>query len=320
VLTRGAARVTIVAAGALVVLTLLGLIFEAAAEAVDARVYPPPGRLVDIGGYRLHLLCLGQGSRTVLLEASHGGTVAHWVRVQESLAQSVPATICAYDRAGAGWSDTGPEPRDASHMASELDRLLTAGGIGRPIVLVAHSFGGLVARVFATEHPRDVRAVVLLEGLPPDFWLRQGLPESTANGAPVPLEGAGVAARLGVLRLTGFPPADVDLPAREYAEARAFQSSARFGDLLAAVERSFRASLAQGRATGSLGDTPLLVLLGGASEANDPLPRQLQEEQVRLSTRGSLGVVDGATHNGLLTSPALAPVTVQLITRFLASL
>jgi len=110
------------------------------------------------------------------------------------------------------------------------------------------------------------------------------------------------------------------LPAREYAEARAFQSSAKFGDLLAVIERSFPASLAQARASGSFGDTPLLVLLGGASEANDPLARTLQDEQVRLSTRGSLGVVDGATHNGLVTNPADAPITVQLITRFLAAL
>ncbi len=129
-----------------------------------------------------------------------------------------------------------------------------------------------------------------------------------------------MAARLGLLRLTGFPAADAHLPAREYAEARAFQSSAKFGDLLAVIERSFPASLAQARASGSFGDTPLLVLLGGASEANDPLARTLQDEQVRLSTRGSLGVVDGATHNGLVTNPADAPITVQLITRFLAAL
>jgi len=162
----------VLVAGTFVVLALLGLVFEAAAEAVDTHIYPPPGRLVDVGGYRLHLLCLGHGSPTLVLEASHGGTVAHWVRAQESLAQSVPVTVCAYDRAGAGWSDSGPEPRDAATWHPNSTGSSPARDIGRPIVLVAHSFGGLVARVYAAEHPRDVPAMVLLEGLPPDFWLR----------------------------------------------------------------------------------------------------------------------------------------------------
>ncbi|HTD76974.1 MAG TPA: alpha/beta hydrolase, partial [Chloroflexota bacterium] len=213
------------AVAVLVALAALGAGYEQLSERSDAVSYPPPGHLVDIGGYRLHLLCVGQGTPTVVLEAAHDGTVAHWVRVQQTVADATQATVCAYDRAGAGWSEPGPDPRDARQMTAELDALLAAADVARPVILVAHSYGGLLARVYAAEHPNDVQGVMLLEGLPPDFWARQGLPESTANGLPLPLEGAGLVARLGLLRLSGFPPADAGLPERQYAEVRALQAT-----------------------------------------------------------------------------------------------
>ena len=176
-----------------------------------------------------------------------------------------------------------------------------------------------MARAYAAEHPRGLQALVLLEGLPPDFWARQGLPESTANGLPLPLAGAGLVARLGLLRLSGFPPADAALPARQYAEVRALQATPKFGDLLAGVERGFKASLAQARAVESLGVVPLLVVLGGASEAIDPVTLELQAEQARLSTRGSVVIVPGATHNGLLTSMDDAATTARLVSDFVTA-
>ena len=311
-------RVTAIV-GVLLALAVLGAGYEHASEMSDTARYPAPGQLVDIGGHRLHLLCVGQGTPTVVLEAAHGGTVAHWVRVQQAVADAAQATVCAYDRAGAGWSDPGPDPRDARHLAAELDALLVAAGLARPLVLVAHSYGGLVARVYAAEHPRDLQGMVLLEGLPPDFWARQGLPESTANGVPLPVEGAGLVARLGLLRLSGFPPADAALPERQYAEVRALQATPKFGDLLAGTERGFKASLAQARGVDSLGVVPLLVVVGGASEASDPVAYELQAEQTRLSTLGTLVVVPEATHNGLLTSIDDAATTARLVSDFVAA-
>jgi hypothetical protein len=125
------------AVAVLVALAALGAGYEQISERSDAVSYPPPGHLVDIGGYRLHLLCVGQGTPTVVLEAAHGGTVAHWVRVQQTVADATQATVCAYDRAGAGWSEPGPDPRDARKMTAELDALLAAADVARPVILVA---------------------------------------------------------------------------------------------------------------------------------------------------------------------------------------
>ena len=133
------------------------------------------------------------------------------------------------------------------------------------------------------------------------------------------MEGAGLVARLGLLRLSGFPPADAALPARQYAEVRALQATPKFGDLLAGVERGFQAALAQARAVDSLGSVPLLVVLGGSSEASDPVAHELQAEQTRLSTRGALVVVPGATHNGLLTSIDHAATTARLVSDFVTA-
>lgn len=103
--------VTITLLVIIAVLLIAGILYQSVATAVDARRYPPPGRLVDVGGHQLHIVCAGQGSPTVILEAAAQAASAHWVWVQPEVAEAT--RVCAYDRAGMGWSDAGPEPRDA---------------------------------------------------------------------------------------------------------------------------------------------------------------------------------------------------------------
>ena len=90
----------------LLVLAIIGAIYQAVATEIDQRTHPHPGKLVDVGDHRLHVNCIGQGSPTVILESANGGMSAHWVRVQQQLAQTT--RVCAYDRAGMGWSESGP--------------------------------------------------------------------------------------------------------------------------------------------------------------------------------------------------------------------
>src|SRR5215216_4457261 len=106
---------------ALLTLAVAGAIYQAIATELAERAYPPPGEMIDVGGYSLHINCLGQGSPTVVLDGGSGEMSAQWVRVQQEVSDTT--RVCAYDRAGMGWSETGPEPRDAKQISGELHTL-----------------------------------------------------------------------------------------------------------------------------------------------------------------------------------------------------
>src|SRR5215210_7284679 len=155
----------------LLALAVIGAIYQAIATEIDQRTYPPPGELVNVGNHSLHINCVGEGGPTVILEAASLGMSAHWVRVQQQVAQTT--RVCAYDRAGMGWSERSPEPRDARQVSSELHTLLEgAGGIEGPYVLVGHSYGGLYARMYAARYSEEVAGVVLVDSSHPEQFTR----------------------------------------------------------------------------------------------------------------------------------------------------
>src|SRR5438067_13079709 len=150
--------------GLLVVLGLTGAIYESVAEAADMRAYPPPGRMIDVGGYRLHINCVGTGSPTVVIEAGWGDSSGAWSSwVQPGVARTT--RVCTYDRAGMGYSEPGPLPRTAERFAEELHALLSNAGESGPYVLVGHSLGGLPVRVFVSTYAANVAGVVLIEAM-----------------------------------------------------------------------------------------------------------------------------------------------------------
>ena len=102
----------------LLVLSLAGAIYETLAESADAKANPPPGQMVDVGGYRLHIHCSGSGSPTVVIESGWGDSSASWGWVQPEVAKTT--RVCTTDRAGMGWSDASPEARNAREYAKEL--------------------------------------------------------------------------------------------------------------------------------------------------------------------------------------------------------
>ena len=140
----------------LVVLSVIGFSYEHRARRREAALFHPPGRLVDIGGYRLHLYCTGTGGPTVVLEHGHSATYLDWFRVQPRLA-TFPR-VCSYDRAGYGWSDPSPKERLPSVMAEELHTLLNAAGEKPPYILVGHSFGAMNAVMFGTSSQPSCRS------------------------------------------------------------------------------------------------------------------------------------------------------------------
>ena len=160
------------------------------------------GRLIDVGGFRLHIHCAGVGAPTIVFDAALGASSISWALVQPAVARVTRA--CAYDRAGFGWSDAGPMPRTAGRIVSELHELLHRASEPPPYVLVGHSFGGLVMRIFAQRYRNETAGVVLVDPAHPEDWVRPAPKEQHQidRGARLCRHGA-VAARLGFARLVG---------------------------------------------------------------------------------------------------------------------
>lgn len=131
------------------------------AQSVEAQNYRAPGELIDVGGYRLHLNCTGKGSPTVLLEGGAGDFSLDWSLVQPKVAANT--RVCSYDRAGYGWSDAGPLPRTMRQIVRELHTALKKARVKGPYVFVGQSYGGLLARVFASQYPKEIAGVVLVD-------------------------------------------------------------------------------------------------------------------------------------------------------------
>jgi len=123
--------------------------------------YMRPQQLVKIGSRSINLYCIGTGSPTIVLDASGGGDILDWRFVQPLLAEH--RRVCSYDRAGFGFSDPAPPPRDAATDATDLHALVEAGALSPPFVLVGYSFSTLSARIYADRYSSDLFGVVLLE-------------------------------------------------------------------------------------------------------------------------------------------------------------
>jgi pimeloyl-ACP methyl ester carboxylesterase len=184
-----------------VLLPLSGFLYQSVGSARYRRKFPPPGRLVDIGGRRWHLVEAGQGSPTVILESGIAASSLNWTALQAEIARFAHA--CAYDRAWLGWSDPAATPRVVSQLVEELHSLLAAASIPPPYILVGHSFGGLLVQSYAAAYPDQVAGLVLIDPLSAAEWagvtgqrlriLRWGI-RLSRRGA--------IVARLGIVRLS----------------------------------------------------------------------------------------------------------------------
>ena len=226
----------------LIALIGLGMIVQAIATESDRRTYTPIGQLYPVEGHQMHMICMGEGSPTVILEAGAGHFSMLWAWVQPDIAQSTRA--CAYDRAGYGWSDPGPEPRDAQQIASELHALLDVVGIEPPYVLVGHSLGGIYARVFNAQYPGEVIGMALIDATHPDNWIRQGESISALQTAATV---SSVLARMGLMRLF-FGGQNFDLPEPNNAALKVDIASAQYWDTQRADAAAMETTTAEGRA------------------------------------------------------------------------
>jgi pimeloyl-ACP methyl ester carboxylesterase len=145
----------------LIVAVLVTRVEQLTAQAPPAG--PAPGQLIAVGGHKMHIRCAGPpgGRPTVILEAGGGGFSSDWSRVQSLLSPDVH--VCAYDRAGSGWSDPGPAPRTMAQEVFELHLLLDAAGVHGPYLLVGQSIGGLLVRLYTAKYSGEVVGMVLVD-------------------------------------------------------------------------------------------------------------------------------------------------------------
>jgi len=303
----------------LLTLALVGTVWQALATRADRRNFPLPGKLVDVGGHRLHIYCVGEGRPTVVLETGALAMSALWGWVQPQVA--VHTRVCSYDRAGLGWSEPGPAPRDALHISSELHTLLKNSGEAPPYVLVGHSFGGLLVRVYTDQYPEDVAGLLLLDSSHPDQVARL----EKVLGKPSFLERAlepslSVPARLGILRFgvrfAGAMDRFDGLPSRAAAEFKAFfvDASHQSGGL--AEMRVWQQTAGQVRAARPIANLPLVVISAEGEmppSVEQQVRFELHRELAGLSSRGTYRVLVGTTHGSLVTNRAHAAQVSEAI-------
>lgn len=295
----------------LVILSLVGPVYESRSEASDIRAYPPPGQLVDVGGYRLHIYCIGAGSPTVVIDAGWGDWSTIWGAVQTQAAQTT--RVCTYDRAGTGWSESGPLPRDAGQFVAELHTLLQKAALPGPYLLVGHSLGGLPARVFAGTYPSEVAGVVLIDSMfpgqggssPPPANSRRDNQTHAASSLPL-------LARFGLVRLLAKPIGIVADKSPAEKANYGITVSPKFLQAWADEGKAIPDSLAQASAVKSFGALPLIVLSRGLDQTTDW--QAGQAELLKLSTDSQQLFAALSGHNIELDQPkAAADAIVQMV-------
>jgi pimeloyl-ACP methyl ester carboxylesterase len=284
------------------------------------RAYGRPHQLVEIGnGRHLNLFCLGTGSPTVILDGGLGADMSQWRMVHADLART--ARVCAYDRAGNGFSDSGPLPRTAAVLAADLDSLLHAAHLPPPYVLVGSSLAGLHTRLFADTHLKQVVGMVLVD---PSFEHQTARYEAATPSFKLLAEQqvATLSSCIDVLR-AGMPAPgskaykecigepEPDLPP-EVTSALAVQTTSdSYRMVLSELHEFDGASSDQIDASRrSYGDMPLIVLTAGGVGMPDPdaVTRMkiwitMHDQMAALSLRGINRIVPNAKHHIMLSRP-----------------
>jgi pimeloyl-ACP methyl ester carboxylesterase len=288
-------------------LSAVGGGYETVRLHADQRSIDAPGRMVDIGGRSLHLHCTGSGSPTVVLSSGLGEHSTSWAWIRDDVARTT--TVCAYDRAGQGWSDDGTATPDGDQISSDLHAVLTRAGVPGPYVIAGHSTGGLYAQVFAARYPEDVAGVVLLDSLTPRAMTAlpsyPGFYNTFRRVYPL----LPSLARIGVGQL-GMYQAGSSLPRTDRRAEHAFATTPRDQRVQRAEFLALRATFDQAQELRTLGATPLAVLTAGKG-----MQAGWQSEQLRMSrlSTNSAQRTAPVTHDSMISERRDAEVSAQAI-------
>lgn len=299
-----------------------GAIYQAVGEARDRAAYPMPGAHVDLGEVRLHLHCVGVGGPTVVLSSGMGNPSSAWAPLQDRLGKT--ARVCAYDRDGLGWSGDSGRPRDAATATDQLHRLLAAANIAPPYIVVGHSYGALVARVYADTYPDNVAGLVLIDSSHEDMGER--FPPQAQDGFRDLLAGFRYAPymnRVGVPRLTGmFAPAVEGLEGEALARSMARLNSVPHMVGTAAEAAGWERSAVRARDVRErgFGDMSLAVFVAGDwPDYMLPSWKEMQRELASLSSRSRYRVIDGANHPQIMMDESFYPEIAETVEEMIAA-
>jgi pimeloyl-ACP methyl ester carboxylesterase len=318
---------------------IVGALYQTIAAWLDSYRFPPPGKLVDVGGYRLHLYESGSGNIPVILDAGLGLNSLEWCLVQPAVAEF--ARVCSFDRAGYGWSDRGPLPRTSLQMIHELHMLLEKAELPKPYILVGHSLGGINVQLYAHHYPDEVAGLILVDSshedqidrLPPD-------PESIQKqnqffSSPL----MPILSYLGINRLVSHMSSSQKVmreamkafPASVQDHYIAMIHTNKLARMLRSEHSHFPESLQLlKQCKGTFGDKPLIVITAGKMEQNplSPVPQEwldatyrewdlLQKELAAKSTWGKQIIAVDSSHTVTRDKPQ---IIVDAIREVLTSL
>jgi pimeloyl-ACP methyl ester carboxylesterase len=304
---------------AVIALVVLGVAYQAIATEVDKRTYAPRGQLYNVNGHQMHLVCKGEGSPAVILQAGGVAESLWWYRVQNQLAEH--ARVCAFDRPGQGWSEPVSGPREALTIDGELHALLEQAGVPAPYIMAGHSYGAILTRIYAAQYPQEVIGIVLVDSqiLNPKRFASQ----SEFEAWKAQFEGtevlAGWMTRLGLTRLitpgtfqkAGYP-ADIAL------ELAAWQSRNQVVETDTAEKlNAVWALTGASAAAENLGDLPMAVLwasqtldgfdvIDAHAQGSQERYSALREEIATYTSNSVTRIIDGADHASILGNEQFA--------------
>jgi pimeloyl-ACP methyl ester carboxylesterase len=289
----------------------------------------PPGQMVDVGGFRLHTLVCGQGKPAVIFEPALGGFALQYRQMQAGVSAFTRAM--AYDRAGQGWSDASPNPRTPIHLAAELHTLLDRVNLQPPYVLVGHSFGGMLARIYAGFHSQEVAGMVLVDATHVDEYASFPDVDRFVRQAAMGVRLIKIVSRLGLgkqLTRLSLGNAAKSFSKEDLEAFLTLASQPKHHETMLAEFSQHRLYFGpQSAVPRSLGAIPLIVVTaensagdqgkvaGMTAEQVNAQHQRLQKDLAQLSSHGEQDIILGATHFSILTQPEHVAQVVAAIRR-----
>ncbi len=295
---------------ALLFVCLVIVAVGAAYNALSLRHYRKlagvPGKLYNVDGYAMHLYCTGQGAPTILLDAGLGDDFTIWAKVQSEL--SKVTRVCAYDRAGFGWSESRPGVQDANAIAAQLHQLIAVADVQRPFIFMGHSIAGLHLRSYAVHYPNDLAGLVFVDGATPlqdDRVPHELVTIQDQQRKEMPWQK--LLMTLGWYRAKGLC---TDVPPGFEADSLWIKADSCVPSQMSAVEKELDAERASGEETlhvGPFGSLPILIFSRdptvlasnwppAVSRANAVVWNQMQEEAKSLSSQSRRIIAKGSDH------------------------